>query len=88
ARAMASNAKILLIDEATASMDRDSEKVVMDEILKTSKTCLIVAHNINTIKNVDNIYVLDENGTVENQGRHEFLLKTDSLYQSYIKNMM
>lgn len=88
ARAIASNAKILLIDEATASMDRDSEKVVMDEILKTSKTCLIVAHNINTIKNVDNIYVLDENGTVENQGRHEFLLKTDSLYQSYIKNMM
>lgn len=81
ARALAFNPRILVLDEATASIDSDTELLIQDalEKLLKDKTSLIVAHRLSTIKNADNIIVLHKGRVVE-QGTHQQLLKKKGHY--------
>lgn len=76
ARAIAKNAPVLLLDEATAALDSKSERAVQDALTKLSagRTTLIVAHRLSTIVHADTIYVMDAGQIIES-GNHETLLK-------------
>ncbi|MFH1451154.1 MAG: ABC transporter ATP-binding protein, partial [bacterium] len=82
ARAMLKNAPILILDEATSSLDSYSEALIQDALarLMEGKTVIVVAHRLSTIRKVDRIIVLDE-GRITEEGSHEELLKNhQSLY--------
>ena len=76
ARAILKNAPILVLDEATSSLDSESEKLIQDalETLMKGKTVLTIAHRLSTIMNMDTIVVL-EKGEIVEQGSHKQLLK-------------
>ncbi len=78
ARTILKDPKILLLDEATSSLDAESEKVVQDAInnLMKDRTAIIVAHRLATIREVDQIYVL-ENGQIAESGTHDELIQKD-----------
>ncbi len=82
ARALLKDAPIVLLDEATASLDPENELHVQQAInaLVQSKTVVIIAHRLKTIKGADQIIVLDS-GEVKEQGTHEALLEQEGLYQ-------
>ncbi|MEE1545595.1 MAG: ATP-binding cassette domain-containing protein, partial [Alphaproteobacteria bacterium] len=81
ARAMLKNAPILLLDEATASLDVESERQVQDalERLQQGRTTVVVAHRLSTIRDADLICVIDAGRLVE-QGRHDALYAQGGLY--------
>lgn len=81
ARALLKNAPIILLDEATASMDAESETLVQEalSVLLENKTVMVIAHRMRTVANADKIVVL-ENGRVREEGSPEELLKSDGLY--------
>ncbi|HWQ78463.1 MAG TPA: ABC transporter ATP-binding protein [Anaerovoracaceae bacterium] len=81
ARAMLKNAPVVLLDEATASLDPENEVEVQKAIgeLIAGRTVVVVAHRLKTIKNADNIVVMD-NGRVAEEGAHEELLEKKGLY--------
>ena len=82
ARALYKNPEILLMDEATSSLDTNSEKVVKDVIdnfKSQGKTVIVIAHRLSTIANADTILVM-ENGTIIEKGNHDSLLKEKSKY--------
>lgn len=81
ARAAIRNPKILVLDEATASLDVGTESLIQDALdhLLQDRTAIIIAHRLSTIKNVDRILVLKQGQLVE-QGSHEELLKQGGLY--------
>ena len=83
ARAMLKNSPILILDEATASLDSESEKKVHKAIdnLILNKTVIIIAHRLSTILNADNIIVM-EDGKINNIGTHQELLKKEGTYKS------
>ena len=83
ARAMLKSPSILILDEATSSLDSESEKKVQGAInkLMLNKTSLIIAHKFSTIKKCDKILVLDK-GKIINQGNHDELIKKSALYKS------
>ncbi len=85
ARAVYSNSPILILDEATSSLDSKSEKLVQDAIdkLMINKTSIVVAHRLSTIQNANKIIVLDKGEIVE-QGNHDELIKNDSYYKKLI----
>lgn len=82
ARAMLKNAPILVLDEATSSLDSESEMLIQDALstLMKNRTTIVIAHRLSTIRKMDRVIVIDE-GTVAEQGAHEELLKRpDSVY--------
>lgn len=82
ARAILKNAPILVLDEATSSLDSESEALIQDalEILMRDKTVLVIAHRLSTIMKMDRIVVL-EKGKVVAEGTHQELLDQGGLYQ-------
>ena len=87
ARAILKNPAILILDEATSSLDAESESLVQEALneLMKGRTTLIIAHRLSTIRNADNIYVLD-GGKVAESGSHEELLSIESgIYQSLVR---
>ncbi|GED70361.1 ABC transporter ATP-binding protein [Brevibacillus reuszeri] len=81
ARAILKNAPIVLLDEATASLDPENEAEIQKAIdtLIQGRTVIAIAHRLKTIRNADNIYVLENGGVVE-QGQHEGLVAQGGLY--------
>jgi len=82
ARAILNNPPILILDEATSSLDTESEKLVqeaLDELMK-SRTSIVIAHRLSTIVKADKIYVI-EHGNILEQGNHEQLIAGNNVYK-------
>ncbi len=82
ARALIKNAPILVMDEATSSLDNLTEREIqkaLDELMK-GKTTIIIAHRLSTIKNADIIFTIN-NGKIENKGNHEYLMENSAVYK-------
>ncbi len=86
ARALIKNAPIILLDEATASLDSESERYVQEALaeLRKGRTTLVIAHRLSTITHADNILVV-ENGLVVESGRHDELLREGGRYASFYR---
>jgi len=86
ARAVIKNAPIILLDEATASLDSESERYVQEALaeLRKGRTTLVIAHRLSTITHADNILVV-ENGLVVESGRHDELLRKGGRYASFYR---
>lgn len=86
ARAVLKNAPILVLDEATSSLDTESERLVQEalERIMNQKTSLVIAHRLSTIKNADEIIVLD-NGEIKERGSHQQLLNKDHIYKKLVE---
>jgi subfamily B ATP-binding cassette protein MsbA len=86
ARAILRNAPILLLDEATSALDNESEKLVQQALktLEKGRTTLVIAHRLSTVKNADQIIVLN-NGQIVEQGDHETLIAAKGLYATMYK---
>ncbi len=89
ARAMLKKSSIILLDEATSSLDSETEAKIQ-EALKTltkNKTTIVIAHRLSTILNSNNIYVIDSGSVVDN-GKHEDLMKKSELYKSFYEKQI
>lgn len=82
ARTLAFNPKILVMDEATANIDTETEVLIQDalESLMKGRTTIMVAHRLSTIQHADNIIVMHK-GRIKEQGTHQELLKNDGIYK-------
>lgn len=82
ARAILKNAPILILDEATSSLDSYSESLIQDafDSLMKNKTTIVIAHRLSTIRKMDRIIVL-ENGQICEEGTHDSLIEKDTLYK-------
>jgi len=89
ARAILKKSPIILLDEATSSLDAESEQIVQNAIsnLTKNKTTLVIAHRLSTIYNADQIYVL-KNGSVIDSGNHNTLMKSSSEYKSLVEKQL
>ncbi len=89
ARAVYKNPNYLFFDEATSSLDADNEKSIMENLKSffINKTVIIVAHRLSTVKNADQIVVLD-NGKIIEQGTHQTLVDLKGFYFKLVKNQL
>ena len=89
ARAILKESPIILLDEATSSLDAESEEIVQNAInnLTKNKTTLVIAHRLSTIHNADKIFVI-KNGKVINSGNHDFLINDCEEYKSLYKKQL
>ena len=87
ARLFFDDSKIIILDEATSAMDNITEKTVMENIVKEleNKTLIIIAHRLETIKDVDTIYVLS-NGIIQEQGKYKELLNKNGYFKELYKS--
>lgn len=85
ARALAYDPKILILDEATSSIDTETEQLIQQamNVVKEGRTTFIIAHRLSTIKNADRIYVLDQ-GKVAEVGDHESLIAQQGIYANMV----
>ena len=84
ARAFLKKSKIILLDEATSSLDSETEEKIQKalEDLTTNKTTIVIAHRLSTILNSEKIYVID-NGSVIAEGKHDELLESSDIYKNF-----
>ncbi len=89
ARAIYKNPMYLFFDEATSALDANNEKVIMEnlQMYLNGKTSVIVAHRLSTVKNADNIIVLD-NGEIVEEGNHQYLTNLKGKYFELVKNQL
>jgi subfamily B ATP-binding cassette protein MsbA len=89
ARAILKQSPIILLDEATSSLDAESEQIVQNAIinLTKNKTTLVIAHRLSTIHNADLIYVL-KNGSIVSSGNHDYLMKNSEDYKSLYQKQL
>ena len=89
ARAILKKSKIILLDEATSSLDAETEKKIQDAInfLTKGRTTLVIAHRLSTILNSDKIYVIN-NGEVIGEGKHDDLLKNSETYKNFYEKQI
>tara|TARA_B110000967_G_C18862717_1_gene550906 strand:+ start:5 stop:1747 length:1743 start_codon:yes stop_codon:yes gene_type:complete len=89
ARAILKKSPIILLDEATSSLDADSEQIVQNAIfnLTKNKTTLVIAHRLSTIHNADQIFVL-KNGLIIDTGNHDSLMESSNEYKSLYKKQL
>ncbi len=87
ARAFLRDPKLLMLDEATASLDSESEAMVQKALatLMKNRTTLVIAHRLSTIVDADKIYFIDH-GQVSGSGTHEELIESTPLYAQYVHN--
>ncbi|HCT0305821.1 TPA: ABC transporter ATP-binding protein [Staphylococcus pseudintermedius] len=86
ARSFVKNPDILLLDEATANLDSESERKIQEalDILMENRTTIVIAHRLSTIKKAGQIFFLDH-GEVTGRGRHEELMQTHAMYQQFVE---
>ena len=89
ARAMLKKSKIILLDEATSSLDAETESKIQEAInmLTKNRTTLVIAHRLSTIMNSKNIYVIKK-GVVEAKGSHESLLLKSEIYKNFYEKQL
>ena len=89
ARAMIKKSPIILLDEATSSLDAETESKIQDalKILTKDKTTIVIAHRLSTILNSDQIYIIDS-GNVVASGKHDELLNNSDLYKNFYEKQI
>ena len=89
ARAMLKKSKIILLDEATSSLDAETESKIQEAIkfLTKNRTTLVIAHRLSTIMNSNKIYVVD-NGKIAAEGNHQELIKSSEIYKNFYEKQL
>ena len=89
ARALLKDSKIILLDEATSSLDSETEEKIQKAIeeLTKNKTTVVIAHRLSTILNSEKIYVVDK-GSIESSGKHDDLIKNSLLYRNFYERQI
>ena len=89
ARAMIKKSPIILLDEATSSLDAETESKIQDalKILTKDRTTIVIAHRLSTILNSDQIYIIDAGNVIAN-GKHEELLNSSELYKNFYEKQI
>ena len=85
ARAILKDSKIVILDEATANVDPENEEKLMEAIdhLTKNKTVIMIAHRLKTVRDCDNIFVIDE-GRIVQSGKHDKLMEEDGIYKRFV----
>ena len=79
------DAPVIILDEATANVDPENEKELMEAVktLTNEKTILMIAHRLKTVRNADQIFVVDK-GRIVQHGTHEQLLEEEGIYRRFV----
>ena len=85
ARAIMKDAPIIILDEATANVDPENEKELVEAVdaLTKEKTIIMIAHRLKTVRNADQIVVIDQ-GRIVQQGTHNQLMKQEGIYKRFV----